>query len=165
MRLSNCAARTRLPLSRSALLLQRGEPGSHAAHERAEVTDAEAEGVQLRFLVAPQRVVTDESGRITGIECEAFQRGGADHQQIDIAQIGPMLPPGLNVANILFQHRAAGPLATRRAGSRLRFQATGRWDMGADKLPTRRQPSTGLDADCATLDQPPPDASNFLAVC
>lgn len=33
-----------------------------------EVTDAEAEGVQLRFLVALQRVVTDERGRITGIE-------------------------------------------------------------------------------------------------
>lgn len=44
------------------------------------------------------------------------------------------------------------PYFVKRAGSRLRFQATGRWEMGADKLPTRRQPSTGLDADCATLD-------------
>ena len=44
------------------------------------------------------------------------------------------------------------PYFVKRAGSHLRFAASGRWDMGADKLPTQRLPSAGLDADCATLD-------------
>ena len=44
------------------------------------------------------------------------------------------------------------PFFVKRPGSRVHFGATGRWDMGADKLPTHRAPSTGLDSDCATLD-------------
>jgi aldose 1-epimerase len=40
----------------------------------------------------------------------------------------------------------------KRPGAQLRFEATGRWEMGDDKLPTRRTPSAGLDADCAVLD-------------
>jgi aldose 1-epimerase len=43
------------------------------------------------------------------------------------------------------------PWFPKRPGSRLRFQASGRWDMGPDKLPTVRQSASGLDADCATL--------------
>ena len=34
----------------------------------------------------------------------------------------------------------------------IQFAGTGRWEMGADKLPTQRQPSTGLDTDCTSLD-------------
>ena len=44
------------------------------------------------------------------------------------------------------------PYFPKRPGSRIAFHATGRWEMGPDKLPTGRSPSTGLDADCATLD-------------
>jgi len=44
------------------------------------------------------------------------------------------------------------PYFIKRAGSHLRFAASGRWDMGADKLPTHRLASEGLDADCAALD-------------
>jgi len=44
------------------------------------------------------------------------------------------------------------PYFVKRAGSHLRFAAGGRWEMGADKLPTRRLPSPGLDQDCAALD-------------
>ena len=44
------------------------------------------------------------------------------------------------------------PYFVKRAGSHVSFQAAGRWDMGADKLPTQRQASTGLQTDCATLD-------------
>ncbi len=43
------------------------------------------------------------------------------------------------------------PYFVKRPGSHLHFAAGGRWDMGADKLPTRRLPSPGLDADCAAL--------------
>lgn len=44
------------------------------------------------------------------------------------------------------------PYFVKRAGSRIAFEATGRWEMGPDKLPTTRAPSQGLDADCGSLD-------------
>lgn len=44
------------------------------------------------------------------------------------------------------------PFFVKRARSHLAFRATGRWEMGSDKLPTQRTASTGLDADCAALD-------------
>jgi aldose 1-epimerase len=44
------------------------------------------------------------------------------------------------------------PFFVKRPHSRARFQATGRWEMGADKLPTRRVAAEGVDADCAWLD-------------
>lgn len=44
------------------------------------------------------------------------------------------------------------PYFPKRPGSRIRFQATGRWETGPDKLPTGRSPSSGLDAACASLD-------------
>jgi aldose 1-epimerase len=44
------------------------------------------------------------------------------------------------------------PYFAKRARSRIAFEATGRWEMGADKLPTHRSASRGLDASCATLD-------------
>lgn len=43
------------------------------------------------------------------------------------------------------------PFFVKRARSHIAFEATGRWEMGDDKLPTRRSASHGLDADCATL--------------
>ncbi len=44
------------------------------------------------------------------------------------------------------------PYFVKRARSRIAFEATGRWEMGGDKLPTHRVPSRGLDVDCAALD-------------
>ena len=44
------------------------------------------------------------------------------------------------------------PYFVKRARSRIAFEATGRWDMGDDKLPTHRIASRGLDGDCAALD-------------
>jgi aldose 1-epimerase len=44
------------------------------------------------------------------------------------------------------------PFFMKRARSRIAFDATGRWEMGPDKLPTVRKPSRGLDSDCAFLD-------------
>jgi aldose 1-epimerase len=44
------------------------------------------------------------------------------------------------------------PFFLKRPGSRVRFNATGRWEMGEDKLPTHRSASQGLDAACAGLD-------------
>jgi aldose 1-epimerase len=44
------------------------------------------------------------------------------------------------------------PYFVKRASTHLHFAATGRWEMGADPLPTQRQPSSGLNTSCATLD-------------
>jgi aldose 1-epimerase len=44
------------------------------------------------------------------------------------------------------------PFFPKRAASHVRFQASGRWEMGDDKLPTQRSDSSGIDRDCATLD-------------
>lgn len=44
------------------------------------------------------------------------------------------------------------PYFVKRAGAHLHFAASGRWEMGEDKLPTQRLPSAGLNTDCATLD-------------
>lgn len=44
------------------------------------------------------------------------------------------------------------PYFVKRSRSRIAFEASGRWDMSEEKLPTQRQPSRGLDADCAALD-------------
>lgn len=44
------------------------------------------------------------------------------------------------------------PFFVKRPGSHIAFEASGRWEMGPDKLPTTRSPSPGLDADTATLD-------------
>jgi len=44
------------------------------------------------------------------------------------------------------------PCFVKRIGSHISFEASGRWEMGEDKLSTRREPATGLDADCAGLE-------------
>jgi aldose 1-epimerase len=44
------------------------------------------------------------------------------------------------------------PYFVKRPGGHVAFTAQGRWEMGADKLPTHRVPHAGLDADCAALD-------------
>ncbi|NML42392.1 aldose 1-epimerase [Ramlibacter sp. G-1-2-2] len=44
------------------------------------------------------------------------------------------------------------PWFPKRPDSHLAFHASGRWEMGPDKLPTTRAPSTGIAADCAQLD-------------
>lgn len=44
------------------------------------------------------------------------------------------------------------PYFVKRPRSRIAFEATGRWEMGADQLPTHRVASHGLDASCATLE-------------
>ncbi|MBC7469225.1 MAG: aldose 1-epimerase [Ramlibacter sp.] len=44
------------------------------------------------------------------------------------------------------------PFFVKRPGSRIAFEASGRWELGPDKLPTARSASPGLDAHCAALD-------------
>ena len=66
------------------------------------------------------------------------------------------LTVALSVTNRHTSHAPAGlgwhPYFAKRAGMRLSFSAAGRWAMGADKLPTHLEATSGLVADCATLD-------------
>ena len=44
------------------------------------------------------------------------------------------------------------PYFVKRSDTHVRFEASGRWEMGDDKLPTCRGASSGLDLDCQGLD-------------
>jgi len=44
------------------------------------------------------------------------------------------------------------PYFVKRAQSRIRFEAAGRWEMGPDRLPTERTTSSGIDSLCCALD-------------
>lgn len=44
------------------------------------------------------------------------------------------------------------PMFVKRVASHIRFEASGRWELGADRLPTLRRPDPGLDEDCAFLE-------------
>jgi aldose 1-epimerase len=69
---------------------------------------------------------------------------------------GNALEMTLSITNQSPQPAPAGlgwhPFFVKRPRSRVSFDATGRWEMGTDKLPTVHIPSKGLDIDCALLD-------------
>ena len=69
---------------------------------------------------------------------------------------GDALEMGMGITNQSNQPQPVGlgwhPWFVKRSRSRIAFEASGRWDMGDDKLPTQRKASRGLDADCARLD-------------
>ena len=69
---------------------------------------------------------------------------------------GNTLELTLSITNQSAEPAPAGlgwhPFFVKRTRSRIAFEATGRWEMGPDKLPTERRASNGIDADCATLD-------------
>jgi heterodisulfide reductase subunit A len=72
------AARTarRLGAAESVVAYRRGRDEMPA--HKAEVEDAEAEGAQLRFLVAPVEVIGDAAGRVAGLRCQRMQLGQPD---------------------------------------------------------------------------------------
>ncbi|MDA8345415.1 MAG: FAD-dependent oxidoreductase [Thermaerobacter sp.] len=72
------AARTarRLGAVETVVAYRRGREEMPA--HKAEVDDAEAEGVELRFLVAPVEVVGDAAGRVQGLRCQRMELGQPD---------------------------------------------------------------------------------------
>jgi aldose 1-epimerase len=68
---------------------------------------------------------------------------------------GHSLQISLSITNQSAQPAPVGlgwhPYFVKRAGSHIRFAATGLWEMGEDKLPTLRRAAPGLDADCKHL--------------
>jgi heterodisulfide reductase subunit A len=72
------AARTarRLGASEVRVAYRRGRDEMPA--HTAEIDEAELEGVNFDFLVAPVNVVSDASGAVTGLRCQKMQLGDAD---------------------------------------------------------------------------------------
>jgi aldose 1-epimerase len=68
---------------------------------------------------------------------------------------GHSLQISLSITNQSAQPAPVGlgwhPYFVKRAGSHIRFAATGLWEMGEDKLPTLRRAAPGLDTDCKHL--------------
>jgi aldose 1-epimerase len=69
---------------------------------------------------------------------------------------GNTLEMVLGMTNQSAQEVPAGlgwhPWFVKRPHAHIAFEATARWEMGADKLPTHRTPSSGMHADCAAID-------------
>ncbi|MET0311154.1 MAG: aldose 1-epimerase [Burkholderiaceae bacterium] len=88
-------------------------------------------------------------------------RGGGDWPfEFDTSQTFRLSEEGLaltiSVTNQSGRHAPFGlgwhPYFVKRADAVISFAASGRWEMGADNLPTRRVASTGIDGPCAALD-------------
>ncbi len=77
----------------------------------------------------------------------------------DCSQAFRLTPQGLELSlSITNQSRTAAPAGlgwhpffVKRAGSHIAFDATGRWEMGTDKLPTHLEAHHGLQHSCADL--------------
>ena len=77
----------------------------------------------------------------------------------DCSQSFRLAPDGLQMTLAMTNQSAQPPPAglgwhpyfSKRPGSRIVLRATGRWEMGPDKLPTRRTPLDGLAAECNGL--------------
>ena len=69
---------------------------------------------------------------------------------------GQALELTLSLTNQSAQPSPAGigwhPYFVKRPGSRISFEAQGRWEMGADNLPSGRSAASGLDTECALLE-------------
>jgi len=72
------ASRTarRLGAAETLVAYRRGREEMPA--HKAEVDDAEAEGVKFQFLVAPVEVIGDASGKVTGLKCQKMELGQPD---------------------------------------------------------------------------------------
>ena len=117
------SARTALRLGCDVTIAYRRERQDMPAIA-GEVADAEAEGVKLTYLVAPQRVVTDERGRITGIELMRTRLGdfGLDGRRRPVSTGETTIVPCDNIILAIGERPDVEPL--RRSGVHVRENDT-----------------------------------------
>ena len=125
-------------------LVQNNAPEPHAIHghgwQRAwEVLEADGTSALIAFEHQPDAAWpfafdTSQSLRVTGHTLEITL--SATNQSQTEAPIG------------LGWH----PYFARRPQSHIAFSAQGRWENGAEMLPTQRLPNAGIDSDCDALD-------------
>jgi NADPH-dependent glutamate synthase beta subunit-like oxidoreductase len=89
-----------------------------------EVDDAEAEGVRLELMAAPQRVLRDDRGRVTGIELMRTRAGDYDAsgRRIPVATGETFTLSCDNIIMAIGEKPEADPL--RRAGVQIRENGT-----------------------------------------
>lgn len=103
--------------------------------------------------------VLERDGQVLMLACE-HRADAAWPFAFDASQTfcirGDVLELTLSMTNQSATEAPAGlgwhPYFVKRPGSHISFEATGRWEMSGEKLPTHREASTGLDTDCAALD-------------
>lgn len=104
-----------------------------------------------------QVLEADESFALLSFEHRADANWPFDFDCSQALRLGPdALELTLSATNQSGQPAPFGlgwhPYFVKRPGSRVRFAAAGRWEMGADKLPTERTSSSGIDSLCCDLD-------------
>jgi glutamate synthase (NADPH/NADH) small chain len=72
------SARTALRLGAEAVYLLYRRSRQEMPARAAEIHHAEQEGIQFNFLVNPTRIIGDEKGWVTGIECQRQELGEPD---------------------------------------------------------------------------------------
>jgi len=117
------SARTALRLGCDVTIAYRRERQDMPAIAE-EVVDAEAEGVKLQFLLAPQRVITDKRGHVTGIELMRTKLGeyGLDGRRRPLSTSEKIVVPCGNVIMAIGERADAEPL--RRFGIHVRENDT-----------------------------------------
>lgn len=103
--------------------------------------------------------VLDSSPELTMLSLQ-HQPDSAWPFAFDASQVFRLSATGLELTlSITNQAQVAVPVGlgwhpyfVKRPRSRISFAASGRWEMGEDKLPTERRANPGLDVDCAFLD-------------
>ncbi|MDP3619724.1 MAG: aldose 1-epimerase [Ramlibacter sp.] len=125
-------------------LIQNNAPEPHAIHGvgwQRPWTVLESDG---RFVMMSYEHAADEAWPFA-FDCSQTMRVAGNAIEMTLAmtnQSAVAAPAGLG------WH----PYFVKRAHSRISFEASGRWEMGPDKLPTTRSASRGLSQDCATLE-------------
>ncbi len=72
------AARTALRLGADEVTIVYRRTIKEMPANKIEIEEAQEEGVKFQFLTAPVRVITDESGRVRGLECVKMELGPPD---------------------------------------------------------------------------------------
>lgn len=105
------SARTALRLGCEVTIAYRRERQDMPAIAQ-EVDDAEAEGVGLQFLLAPQRVITDKRGRVTGIELMRTKLGdyALDGRRRPVSTSEKIIVPCDNIILAIGERPDAEPL-------------------------------------------------------
>ncbi len=103
-----------------------------------------------------QVLEADESFALLSLEHRADASWPFDFDCSQALRLGPdALELTLSATNQSDQPAPFGlgwhPYFVKRPGSRMRFAAAGRWEMGPDKLPTQRTRSNGIDSLCSEL--------------
>ncbi|WP_301101654.1 FAD-dependent oxidoreductase [Propionivibrio sp.] len=117
------SARTALRLGCDVTIAYRRERQDMPAIAE-EVDDAQAEGVKLMFLVSPQRVVSDERSRITGIELMRTKLGdfNLDGRRRPVSSGETIIVPCDNIILAIGERPDVEPL--RRSGIHVRENDT-----------------------------------------